>query len=148
MFMFCNKNSFLSRNLYCWPILSKLCNEHVIFSTSAVGKILQKLLDESQKYLILVSFRFRLVQRVKFQFPTQVFSSVFSRIQRRRFKPLRNMLIRNLPTMLFLLIWFVPSIIIAASSHKHSQGKERLEDGAFSSRDHDHFDDGGSNATK
>lgn len=54
------------------------------------------------------------------------------------------MLIRNLPTMLFLLIWLVPSIIVAASSHKHSQGKERLEDGAFSPRDHDHFNEEGS----
>jgi hypothetical protein len=30
-----------------------------------------------------------------------------------------------------------------ASAHKHSFGKERLEDGAFSPRDHMHYDNEG-----
>lgn len=54
------------------------------------------------------------------------------------------MLIRNLPTILFLLVWFTPSIIFVAASHIHSHGKERLEDGGFSPKDHDHFGEGGS----
>lgn len=35
----------------------------------------------------------------------------------------------------------IPSITSAAA-HKHSHGKERLEDGAFSPKDHDHFEGG------
>lgn len=33
--------------------------------------------------------------------------------------------------------------LVEASAHKHSFGKERLEDGAFSPRDHMHFDNEG-----
>lgn len=52
------------------------------------------------------------------------------------------MLIKIMPTMVFLLVWFIPTIVLSAASHKHVQSKERLEDGAFSPRDHDHFDGG------
>ncbi|CRL00481.1 CLUMA_CG013742, isoform B [Clunio marinus] len=65
-----------------------------------------------------------------------------NQISGRRVKKYKKavMLIRNLPTILFLLIWIVPMIVRAAASHKHAHGKERLEDGAFSPKDHDHFD--------
>lgn len=53
------------------------------------------------------------------------------------------MRIKQLPTILFVLLCFTASIAIAASSHKHSHSKERAEDGAFSPRDHEHFDEGG-----
>lgn len=52
------------------------------------------------------------------------------------------MLMRNLSTVVFLLVWLVPSIICAAPSHKHSINKERLED-AFAL--HEHTDDEGLN---
>ena len=53
------------------------------------------------------------------------------------------MLIKTLPTILFLLIWLGPSIIYGAAAHKHTHGKERTEDGAFSPRDQSHFDEEG-----
>lgn len=55
------------------------------------------------------------------------------------------MLIRQVPTLLLLLIWLVPALVYTAAAHKHTHGKERPEDGAFSPRDHHHFDDEGSN---
>lgn len=52
------------------------------------------------------------------------------------------MLLKESPTILVLVL-LVPAIVFAAVSHKHQHGKERTEDGAFSPRDHAHFDDEG-----
>lgn len=70
------------------------------------------------------------------------FSSVFIKDSRWNHPPHIRMMFRNMPTLLFLLVWLVPFITQAASAsaHKHSHGKERLEDGGFNPRDHDHFD--------
>lgn len=44
----------------------------------------------------------------------------------------------------FLCISICIATLLAASAHKHSHtNKERAEDGAFSPRDHEHFDEEG-----
>lgn len=50
----------------------------------------------------------------------------------------------HLAAILCVLVCLIPSAIFAAASHKHTHGKERAEDGGFSPRDHEHFDQEGS----
>lgn len=52
-----------------------------------------------------------------------------------------NQRIRCLFIVSFVVLCVVPNVI-SASAHKHVHGKERTEDGAFSPRDHNHFDEG------